>query len=140
MIVVRPRGSHVTTSPSRAVSYLDDGRQVTWELAKRPHRRIACDAERLDQAVPRTLRHKFGVSDPESFFASWTRAEVSAKLSDIPILVWLQLHGLDETLSSADIRTWVVADRLIVVTTGATMRPARPAAEPFEGSTLRWCR
>ncbi|HEY5183617.1 MAG TPA: hypothetical protein VIM19_01650 [Actinomycetes bacterium] len=34
-------------------------------------------------------------NDPAAeFWAAWTRAEVCAKLTDTPILVWVQRHGL----------------------------------------------
>lgn len=53
------------------------------------------DAELGAQDVPPALARRFGVADPDAFWPAWTRAEVAAKLADVPILAWLQRHELD---------------------------------------------
>lgn len=92
-----------------ARSHLDDDRVVVWHpdghLDDYPEgalpgpsfsgvARIAVDAERLAQPVPRALRSQYDAADDREFWFRWTRAEVLAKLTDTPILTMLGSHGL----------------------------------------------
>lgn len=92
-VQVLPPGRRLPAGPGRAVSYLDDGRQVIWEppIADAP---IACDAERYDRPARVELARRYGLpEDPLGFARAWTRAEAGAKLADAPILAWLMLGG-----------------------------------------------
>lgn len=75
--------------PEWARSYLDDGRAVLWAAGTRG--RVACDAERFDR-MPRTaVARRLGwPEEPFDFAVRWTRAEVAAKLADMPIVEWLR--------------------------------------------------
>lgn len=84
-------------------SYLSDGRGVGWDPPSTASRwQAALDAERLDQRVPPALRRLAGrgrgldptALPPEVLWQQWTRAEVLAKLLDVPILTWIGRHGL----------------------------------------------
>ena len=50
------------------------------------------DAEVADQPVPAALARRHRVAT-EQFWHDWTAAEVSAKLTGIPIVVWLRRYG-----------------------------------------------
>jgi hypothetical protein len=97
----------------RAVSHLGDGRQVVWEPGRAGA--IAVDGEILRDTVPTALQTRFGAASPRAFYEAWTRAECSAKLRGIPILLWLGEFGLagDPRLQ---LDTGLVGDA--VVTTG----------------------
>ena len=90
-VTVSARGA--VEGPAR--SYLADGRQVTWTLAVPPGLVAAVDAELADQEVPATLATRFGVTDPGEFWPTWTAVEVSCKLLDASLLVWLSQRGLE---------------------------------------------
>lgn len=79
-----PQGSPVRT-------HLSDGTVLGWLPADSSDVRHAVDAEYADQPVPPTLAARYG---PDDFWTRWTRAEVCAKLTDTPILLWLTAHGL----------------------------------------------
>ena len=58
-----------------------------------PGARHAVDGELAEQPVPRALSGRLpgdGDADPWGW---WTRAEVCAKLFDVPILVWISTRG-----------------------------------------------
>jgi hypothetical protein len=80
---------------------------------------LAIDAEISHQPVPPALARRFGILDPRLFWPAWTAVEVSCKLRDVPILMWLRHRGLTP---DPDIltRTLEIAD--ITITTGATER------------------
>lgn len=78
-------GRHLPDAVTR--SYLADDRVVGWYGA----RGVVIDAEIADQPVPATLGEHFGTED---FWARWTQAECAAKLADLPVLLWVRLHGL----------------------------------------------
>lgn len=83
-------GSQLPDAVSR--SYLADDRVVGWYGSPG----VVIDAEIVDQPVPRALAARFGAgSSPREFWVRWTRAECAAKLSDIPITLWISEHGLD---------------------------------------------
>lgn len=101
--------------PDRPRSYLGDGRAVLW-AAGRPRRRAAglrgaVDAEIADRPVPRSLAARYGCCT-ETFWPRWTAVEVSCKLRDIPVPVWLREHGLlpDPALA---VRTFRLDDLVI---------------------------
>lgn len=73
-------------------SYSDDGRRACWRGAAP----AAIDIERAACDVPDALAARFPLhATPTSFWPAWTRAEALAKLTDVPILVWLSTRGLD---------------------------------------------
>ena len=105
--------------PARGLrSHLADGRVVCWSTPVPGGLRLAVDAEVSNQPVPPALAHRFGLADPRLFWPAWTAAEVSCKLRDVPILIWLRDRGLTpdpairtRTLRIADITvTYGVAD------------------------------
>lgn len=75
-------------------SHLADGRIVSWSSPSPRGLRLAIDAEISDQPVPTALARRFGVDDPRRFWPAWTAVEVSCKLRDVPILMWLRHRGL----------------------------------------------
>lgn len=81
--------------PLSARSYLADGSGVAWLVpqALHEHGRFAVDIERVSPVRP-ILQRRFGMTSPSEFAQAWTRAEVCAKLLDIPIVVWLKHYGL----------------------------------------------
>lgn len=85
-----PQGGARPPYGAPARSHLADGLVVSW-LPSMPAARYAVDAEYADRPVPATLARRYGTTD---FWTRWTRAEVCAKLTDTPILLWLTRHGL----------------------------------------------
>lgn len=79
----------------RAHTYVADGRRLCW----RPDvdADLAVDAEMAGRPAPEALRRRWDGPD-EGFLPAWTRAEVCAKLTDTPILVWVHDRGLDAPL------------------------------------------
>jgi len=105
-------------------SYLADGTLVQWRppIDARPDvMRWAVDAEIGTQAVPRALADRTGVRQPERFWPRWTAIEVTAKLLDVPIVMWLAEHG--PTHGPQD---HAVAD--LVITVGGRLTPAAAGA------------
>ncbi len=93
-IAVLPAGSAAGACGAR--SYVADGRVVCWTPQQvPPGARLAVDAEIATQPVREAHARRFGPADPALFWPAWTRVEVSAKLADVPVLVWLQEHGLE---------------------------------------------
>lgn len=91
----RPRGRHLPPSSNCARSYDSCGAQVSWiPPAELWSHRIACDVEQYDRPVPHIMARRFGDLRAETFFAGWTAAEVAAKLTGTPILMWLRERGL----------------------------------------------
>lgn len=85
-ISYRAEGQHVTAFPTRAVSYLDDGRQVVCDSPQA----LVCDAERYDRAVRTGVAHRYCLPETNPDFAiAWTRAETIAKLIDEPVVTVL---------------------------------------------------
>lgn len=81
--------------PGVARSYLGDGRCVSWLPGLSPAGlRVAVDAELATRPVPAALARRHGTGDPEAFWARWTAVEVSCKLRDVPVAVWLRTAGL----------------------------------------------
>ncbi|MEP7332344.1 MAG: hypothetical protein ABI692_09675, partial [Terracoccus sp.] len=87
--VVPPGQLH--TCVERTHSRLADGRLLCWRPSRLTGLRVAIDAERAGQAVPRALARRAATDDPDVFWPLWTRAEVRAKLHSIPIAAWLRL-------------------------------------------------
>lgn len=137
---VRPQALVVTEpgAPRGAAgavrSYLSDGRGVGWNPPSTTSRwQAALDAERLDQRVPvvlqRLARRGSGL-DPtslpaEQLWQQWTRAEVLAKLLDVPILTWIGRYGLTlpdrlPTPLPVAVRTLLVEDVVVSVGLAAT--------------------
>jgi hypothetical protein len=71
--------------------YTSNGRRLCWRPGTAGT--FAIDAELLGQEVAEVFRRRWNGSARE-FWVAWTRAEVCAKLTDTPILVWVQHHGL----------------------------------------------
>lgn len=112
---ILPPGQHLPASSRRAVTYLDDGCQVVWEPS-RPLGRFACDAERFDRWPRAKLVQRYGFSsDPFVFACEWTRAEVAAKLADVPVALWLRLRG---RFPRIDAITLALRERAVVITVG----------------------
>ncbi|WOQ16765.1 hypothetical protein [Raineyella sp. W15-4] len=120
-------------SPTR--THLPDGTVLSWRPADLSVvERYALDAEYTDQRVPAALARRFGRED---FWTRWTRAEVCAKLTDTPILVWIGTHGLPaDPAAGTGLRVHTVdlpglGGRTIRVSTGAADRSVagdRPVA------------
>ena len=86
-----PQGG-VRPAPGAPVrTHLPDGTVLSWRPVTDEAVRIAVDAEYADQPVPAAMVRRFGTDD---FWTRWTRAEVCAKLTDTPVLLWLAAHGL----------------------------------------------
>lgn len=120
------------THPQAPRSYLADGRVVVWLATAPPGWSLAVDAELHGRALPDVILRRMrgsagasGVADdtPAGAVGAWTRAEVAAKLTDVPILLWLTRIGLgrpteDEAIARRLlISTWV--SRGIVLSIGA---------------------
>lgn len=103
---------------------LADGRQLCWVPAHPRPSRYAVDAELRATRIPASLRPRLpgGLGDGEAL-ALWTRAEVCAKLFDVPILVWvtsLPWPGegvIDHGGLVAEVRTHVLGDLVLSVGT-----------------------
>jgi hypothetical protein len=116
LVQVRPVAADV---PARAVRcYLGDGRQLLWTPAgAAAGLRAAVDAEVGSRPVPPALARRHRVADPDSFWSLWTAVEVSCKLRDVPLPVWLRTRGLWPDPGLA-VRTFRVAD--LIVSCGVT--------------------
>lgn len=68
-------------------SHLADGRVIGWFGDPG----IVIDAELTGSPIPPALAARYGRED---FWPRWTRAEVAAKLADVPIILWVRQHGL----------------------------------------------
>lgn len=92
---VRPRGPQGGSRPAYgapARTHLPDDTVLSWLPGDLTGvTRYAIDAEYADRPVPRTLASRFGGDD---FWTRWTRAEVCAKLTGTPILLWIDTYGL----------------------------------------------
>lgn len=79
-------------------SRLADGRALCWRPELHANTiGYAVDAEIAAQPLPPALLARLGAprdGEPVTFWEAWTRAEVCAKLFDVPILVWITRHGL----------------------------------------------
>lgn len=66
------------------------------------------------------MASRWPTAEPEAFWRAWTRAEVSAKLLDVPILTWLTRWGLqlDDTPRARGIETHLVRIGDLVVCFG----------------------
>jgi hypothetical protein len=100
--------------PAATRSRLADGREVACDRTAPDGRAVACDAE-LVAPPPPLLAGAHGIRDPLAFATAWTRAECSAKLHDVPMLVWLRRNGL-EPAADVELETTVTGD--VVVTVG----------------------
>ena len=82
-------------------SRVADGRQLCWRPSKLRSASFAVDAEIITQPVPPALRARLAAAvETAEFWRRWTRAEVCAKLFDVPIVVWVRRHGLpDQSLT-----------------------------------------
>jgi len=143
------RGEWQQSPEGAAVSYDGLGNQFLWHPSSGGLLRYALDVECLSTKPPEILRPR-GMTD-ESFFAAWTSAEVLAKLSDLPILIWLQRNRLPDfatrtsftiTLSSGCVArcrcfAWPECDiifscGLIATAKGWSAPPARiPSSRPY---------
>ncbi|KUJ49123.1 hypothetical protein ADL17_09215 [Micromonospora maris] len=110
-------------------SYLDDGRCLGWYAPPVPRWRVAIDAERVGAPVPTALARRFGTGE---FWARWTRAECLAKLTDVPMAIWWQRHGLEVPPRIDWLwRTLTLADLVVTVAFVATDRPRDTADVPL---------
>jgi hypothetical protein len=102
-----------------------DGRLLCWSPEDLPAAAsCAVDAEIATQPVPPALRRRSGIADPATFWRLWTRAEVRAKVRDVPIVVWLRAVDWagDEDLPGvppADVATTTVDDLIVSFGVGA---------------------
>ncbi|SDB80609.1 hypothetical protein GA0111570_102400 [Raineyella antarctica] len=91
----RRRGPQGGTRPPYGApvrTHLPDGTVLSWRpLELDSIVRYAIDAEYADRPLPRALTRRFGTED---FWTRWTRGEVCAKLTDTPILLWVDTYGL----------------------------------------------
>lgn len=104
-----------------------DGRLLCWRTTGLTRLLRAVDAEVCHQPVPPALARRAPNLSADQFWVRWTRAEVRAKLHDVPIITWIttvswQTDGdLDPP---ADLVT--VRDSDLVVSYGLLQRPSRP--------------
>ncbi|MEO8852088.1 MAG: hypothetical protein ABI360_10210 [Allobranchiibius sp.] len=75
-------------------SYLPDGRGVVWIAPLDDSITRAVDVEPARGPVSARLAKRVGTDDPAVVWSLWTRAEVAAKLLDLPVLSWLGWPGL----------------------------------------------
>lgn len=101
-------------------SHLADGRIVSWTSPPPRGLRLAIDAEITDQPVPPALARRFGIGDPRRFWPAWTAVEVSCKLRDVPVLIWLRHRGL---APDPEIWTRTLYLKDVTVTWGAAVVP-----------------
>jgi hypothetical protein len=78
-----------TAWPDATRSYDHGGACLAWRA---PGGAGACDMERLDKD-PGTLPGSLGVP-ADGFLDRWVAVEASAKLRDVPMLLWLKRRGL----------------------------------------------
>lgn len=125
------RGDDVSgeTWPDAARTYLADGSGMAWQVpeALRGRGVFVIDAE-IVVPVRASLVRRYGVTDPDEFAELWTRAECLAKLTDLPIITWLQRHRLDipafvTGLVERDRLAWVTENRDGIVITRAVLLP-----------------
>jgi len=108
-------------------SYLPDGRGVVWTAPTHAVRARAIDVEPARAPVSTRLSRRAGSDDPIVVWPLWTRAEVAAKLLDLPVLSWLSWPGLELPERFAEqlaLTTLVLPDAAtggITVTCGATI-------------------
>ncbi|MDQ2849357.1 MAG: hypothetical protein M3Y49_01265 [Actinomycetota bacterium] len=94
-------------------TYLPDGRAVVWAAPHEAGTAHAVDAEPAYARVSSRLARRVGSDDPVVVWTLWTRAEVIAKLFDLPLLSWLAWPGLMPPAALADqvaLRTILVPD------------------------------
>lgn len=75
-------------------SHLADGRTLCLDPAHVGGTVRAVDGELAGQVVPAALARRLTPAQLRDPWAWWTRAEVCAKLCDVPILVWLATRVL----------------------------------------------
>lgn len=80
---------------------------------------VAVDAENAGQPVPTALGRRHRVP-AEQFWRDWTRAEVRAKLADVPVLVWISRHGLTDATGSGQVVTDRCDDLIVSVGVGTS--------------------
>jgi hypothetical protein len=115
-----PRGGAVR-------SYLADGTLVQWLPPVDAHPdvvRWAVDAEIGSQPVPDALAARTGVCDPARFWPRWTAIEATAKLLDVPVIVWLAEHGLSaRSAAGHGIVLHTARHRDLIITVGGRLAP-----------------
>lgn len=115
-------------------TYLADGRRICWHREAPEGWLLAVDAELTTQPVPPSLGNRIATTSPADFWRAWTRTEVVCKLLDVPVLVWLTLHGFHVEPPGVPLRTLVVGDGLVV---SVGMRRASSGALLGSGQPLR---
>jgi hypothetical protein len=124
---------------------LSDGSTLVWRTPQALHgMATAVDAELLGQPVPPTLALRFPDLPRPEFWSQWTQAEVTAKLLDTPILLWLRAHGLKAGPGLA-IRCLTLGSMIVSVgwrpphggqsTAPAGTRPRNPHPNDWTGAT-----
>jgi len=107
-------------------SYLAGGKLVQWRPPVDAHpdvMRWAVDAEIGTQPVPHALADRTGVRQPEQFWPRWTAIEVTAKLLDVPVVMWLAEHGLSAGTAGHGIVLRTVRRAGLVITVGGRLTP-----------------
>ncbi|WP_027346616.1 hypothetical protein [Hamadaea tsunoensis] len=98
-------------------SHLPDGRRLGWHGPVPSGSVLAIDAEISAAPVPPALARRFGT---DRFWERWTRSEALCKLAGVPILVWLETHGLDATGGpGVRWRTLALGDLTVTVALGS---------------------
>ena len=113
-----PPGRAVEPAEGRAVHCLDDGRTVVWEpeAACGP---IACHAQPLDLEPRETIVRRFGLPRSRVAFACvWSRAQVAATLSGVPVGSMLQRRASHKAVPLVKTQTLVRPELGIVVSLG----------------------
>jgi len=125
-------GSPAAMASAVTRSHLPDGRCVGWYGPVPDRATIVIDAESTDRAVPPALARRFG---EDGFWQRWTRAECAAKVSGVPMAVWVTTLGLAAPTDYAycTLRPAFFAEGMCVsvaISVEATGSPQTSAATP----------
>lgn len=111
---------HRRPGANECVTYLANGMQVICRYLDDEEVILACDAELLSGCVRESIVQRYGFpEDPESFARAWTTAEVQAKLTETPIVIWLQNPRF---AYGAETVTHFIAEMNAIVTMGLRRR------------------
>lgn len=100
---------------------------VCWQTTGLQRLRRAVDAEVGNQPVPTALTRRAPNLSADEFWVRWTRAEVRAKLHDVPIITWITTMSW-QTDGDLDPRVVIITRREgdLVVSYGVLEEPLRP--------------
>lgn len=120
-------GSDAETADAVTRSHVADGRVVGWY----GEHGVVIDAEISGAEPPSALVARYGASD---FWGRWTAAECRAKLSGVPIVLWLREHGLEppgaDLGEPSQVVTLVLEDLTVSVGRAPSARTAPGSPQP----------